>query len=104
MGVVPFFPKQVAEKFAIGLDFTDELGAGISLTTTASASARNRNTEVDATSVLLAAGTTITVDIANKTGKISIDGGVAGTWYEVFFLMTCSDGSILRGIATVFVD
>lgn len=104
MGVIPFFSKAVAEKFVIGLDFTDELADGVALTTTAVASAINRKTEADATGVLLAAGTTITVDIANKTGKILIDGGVAGTWYEVRFLMTCSDASVLRGVAVVYVE
>lgn len=104
MGVVPFFPKAAAEKFVIGLDFTDELADGVALTSTAVASARNRKTEADATSVLLAAGTSITVDIPNKTGKILIDGGVAGTWYEVFFLMTCSDASVIKGTAVIYVE
>lgn len=101
MGVIPFYTKSPTERFTIGLDFTQELPSGVTLTSGICV-AINRKTEAVATSVLLANGTTVT--ISGNIGKISIDGGVSGTWYEVHFTMTCSSSTTLKGKAVVFVE
>lgn len=106
MAVIPFYTKFPTESFPVGLDFSDEMPVGTPTPTLASGvcSAIYRKTELTATAVLLAGGTTATVDAANNIARIIIDGGVAGTWYEVHFAMTCSQGSLIKGKAVVFVD
>lgn len=104
MGVVPFFTKTPAAEFAVGLDFTDEIPAtGVTLVS-GTCSARNRKTEADATATLLASGTSCSVDAANNVARISVEGGTKGVWYEILFLMVCSNGHEIPGKVVLFVD
>lgn len=102
MAIVAFITKTPTSEFVIGLDFTTELPDGVTLSTGV-ASARNRKTEEDVTGVLLS-DTDVTVDAAANTGKVAIQGGEMGVWYEVLFQMTLSNGHTLPGKYVIFVD
>jgi hypothetical protein len=103
MAVVPFYTKYPTEKFAIGLDFTEEMPSGATLSSGV-CSAIYRKTEATATAVILPNSTTPTLDIPNNIARITTEAGAAGTWYEVHFTMTCSNGAIIKGRAVLFVD
>lgn len=104
MGVVPFFTKTPAAAFAVGLDFTDEIPADDVTLTSGECTARNRKTEEDVTGVLLASGTECSIDTDNNVARISVEGGTKGVWYEILFLMTCSNGHEIPGKVVLFVD
>lgn len=101
MGVQPFYAKRVFEKITIGLDFTDDIPSGVTISSGV-ASAKKRYDNSDATSALLADGTTVTV--SGLTGSIVVSAGAVGTWYEVYLQMQLSDGQKREGMALVFVD
>lgn len=104
MAVVPFFTKTPTAVFTVGLDFTDEIPAeGVTLAS-GTVSARQRKSEVDATSTLFPGGTSVTVDEDANTGKIAVQAGTKGVWYDIFFEMTCSNGHIIPGKVVLFVD
>ena len=99
----PFIRKTAIEEVVIGLDFTDEVPAGTEIDTCA-CSARVRRTEADATSVILASGTDAVVDAVANTAKITVNGGVRGTMYEVIFTATLDDAQTIAGKHLVMVD
>lgn len=104
MAIVPFFTKVSTAVFTIGLDFTDEMPeAGVTLESGV-ASARQRKSEADATATILSNGTTVSLDVDNNIGKITVAAGTKGVWYEVFLTMTCSNDHIIVGKAVLFID
>ena len=98
---VNFFTKQPNESFLIGIDFTNSLPSGRTISSGA-ASSVNRKTGSSSTSTILAEGTTCT--IASAVASIIVSAGSSGETHVVSMRLTLDNDDVIEGDAYIYVQ
>jgi hypothetical protein len=101
MGVMPFWSKTPQMEIGCGLDFSDSLPAGVTITE-CECSATAFSDDTDAGDELLSGGTSAT--ISGSVATILVSAGSAGTLYNLRFLATLSDNQVIEGVGRLMVD
>lgn len=101
MGVMPFWSKTPQMQIGCGLDFSDSLPSGLTISSCV-CSATAFLDDSNATSEILSGGTN--ADINGSVATILVSQGEAGVLYNLKFVATLSDNQVVVGLGKVMVD